>query len=83
MQQLPLPQLAQLVCGVAVPWLGAPVICRLEQLIVPQVVVAGMQMSTVPPTHTVADTSGAFVAQTLTVTVPVALQTGEELLEIV
>jgi hypothetical protein len=83
MQQFPLPQLLQLVCGVAVPWLGAPVICRLAQLIVPHEVVAGMQMSTVPPTQTEADTSGALVAQTLTVTVPVAVQTGEELLEIV
>jgi hypothetical protein len=52
------------------------------QLIVPQVVVAGMQMSTVPPTHTDEVTSGASTRQTVIVTVPVPVQAGLVLLAI-
>ncbi len=65
MQHWPPPQLLQLAWGVAVPIDGATVTVSVLQLIVPQVVVAGMQMSTVPPAQTCELTSGAVTAQTL------------------
>jgi hypothetical protein len=83
MQQEPLPQLGQLACGTAVPWLGGSVIASDAQLMAPQVVVAGMQISTVPPAQTEAVRSGAAVWQTVIVTVPVPTQAGVWLLAIV
>jgi len=83
MQHEPLPQLLQLAWGTAVPKLGGTVTASDAQLIAPQVVVAGMQMSTVPPAQTEAVRSGAVVWQTVIVTVPVPTQAGVWLLAMV
>jgi hypothetical protein len=83
MQHWPLPQLLQLACGTAEPRLGGTVTASEAQLMAPQVVVAGMQMSTVPPAQTDAVTSGALVWQTVIVTVPVPTQAGVWLLAMV